>query len=535
MAGRSDRLYGWLSAALLAGVALLVALTFDDYGPSVDWVIHLRYGRRVADFLLGGFDPEPIWALKDIRFYGGFFDALAHGLASLLPTSESEARHLAVATAGWIGLLGTQRLGALLGGPGAGFWALALLVATPSYYGHMFMNPKDVPFAAGYVWSLYLLAKTARALPEVPWRDALALGLALGATLGVRVVGAVLLGYGGLLLLLWAGTEWLHGASAAHYRAWARRLAPRGAATLAVAYAGMVALWPLALLDPLGGPLEALSAITDFPARGRVLFLGEAVHSAALPWEYFPVYFAVKLPEVVLACALAGLAWAILRLVRTARAGLAGEERALAAVCLGLLVPPVWAIAAGTVHYDGLRHMLFLLPPATALGGVAVAAAGRSLARSRLRPALPRALRAGLLLLVVLGLASSAWRMARLHPYEYVFYNAFVGGVAGAQGRFELDYWATSFREAARRLRGRVRRAGLAAPVRVAVCGPIRLARAFLPGPSFQVVSSRSAGKADFTLQVVRPPCGWGMRAPLLFAVRRDGAALSVVGDLRAR
>ena len=37
----------------------------------------------------------------------------------------------------------------------------------------------------------------------------------------------------------------------------------------------------------------------------------------------------------------------------------------------------------------------------------------------------------------------------RLHPYEYIYYNRFIGGVSGAQGRFELDYWATSYREAA--------------------------------------------------------------------------------------
>jgi hypothetical protein len=30
-----------------------------------------------------------------------------------------------------------------------------------------------------------------------------------------------------------------------------------------------------------------------------------------------------------------------------------------------------------------------------------------------------------------------------------MYYNSFVGGVSGAEGRFETDYWAISFREAA--------------------------------------------------------------------------------------
>jgi len=39
--------------------------------------------------------------------------------------------------------------------------------------------------------------------------------------------------------------------------------------------------------------------------------------------------------------------------------------------------------------------------------------------------------------------------IVRLHPYEYLYYNTFIGGEAGAFRRFELDYWGTSYREAA--------------------------------------------------------------------------------------
>ena len=35
-----------------------------------------------------------------------------------------------------------------------------------------------------------------------------------------------------------------------------------------------------------------------------------------------------------------------------------------------------------------------------------------------------------------------------LHPDQYVYYNAFVGGVDGAQRKFKLDYWANSYAEA---------------------------------------------------------------------------------------
>ena len=46
-------------------------------------------------------------------------------------------------------------------------------------------------------------------------------------------------------------------------------------------------------------------------------------------------------------------------------------------------------------------------------------------------------------------LAPGVISIANLHPYQYVYYNSLVGGVTGAARRFELDYWCTSFREAA--------------------------------------------------------------------------------------
>ena len=35
-----------------------------------------------------------------------------------------------------------------------------------------------------------------------------------------------------------------------------------------------------------------------------------------------------------------------------------------------------------------------------------------------------------------------------LHPYEYTYFNSITRGIAGAQGTFEIDYWAASDKEA---------------------------------------------------------------------------------------
>jgi len=38
--------------------------------------------------------------------------------------------------------------------------------------------------------------------------------------------------------------------------------------------------------------------------------------------------------------------------------------------------------------------------------------------------------------------------LAGLHPYQTTYFNALVGGVAGADGRYDTEYWLTSYREA---------------------------------------------------------------------------------------
>jgi hypothetical protein len=39
-----------------------------------------------------------------------------------------------------------------------------------------------------------------------------------------------------------------------------------------------------------------------------------------------------------------------------------------------------------------------------------------------------------------------------LHPYQYTYYNQFIGGTGKAALRFETDYWLTCYKEAVEQL-----------------------------------------------------------------------------------
>ena len=113
--------------------------------------------------------------------------------------------------------------------------------------------------------------------------------------------------------------------------------------------------------------------------------------------------------------------------------------------------------------------------------------------------------------------------MHRLHPYEYTHFNRMAGGVAGAKGRYMLDYWGLALKQAAQELRavltGRMEAAPHGRDWKIATCGPHRGAAVEL-GPEFETTWDPRG--ADFALMIGEFYCV-ALNAPILAEVKRDG------------
>jgi len=121
-----------------------------------------------------------------------------------------------------------------------------------------------------------------------------------------------------------------------------------------------------------------------------------------------------------------------------------------------------------------------------------------------------------------------------LHPNQYVYYNAFVGGIEGAQRKFTLDYWANSYAEAVRGLENHLR-AGFGPDFEsreftVAVCGPPYSARYYFP-ENFRFI--KEDDQADFFVAFTEYDCDRSLPGRPIYEVERMGALLSVVIDRR--
>lgn len=526
------RRYDILSGVLFAVLAALVAATFRQYGVTWDEEFHREYGALVHRFYATYFDAEPDLAAlhyRNLRLYGGLFDVIGFELNRVLPFGEYETRHLWNAVVGLIGVLGCWKAARLLGGPVAAFWAALLLVLTPAYYGHMFNNLKDVPFAAGYIWSLYYLLKALGHFPRVPVSLAVRLGLAIGATLAIRAGGMILFAYLGGAVGVHLAARSL--ATRRFAFADASRLFLSVAVVAGVAYAVMLAFWPYAAAQPWSGPFDALAELTHFRYHDTIRFAGESIRTTELPWSYLPRYLLIQLPEVMLALLaiglVAGSAW-LLGGPITQRLRAAG---AVLLVMTAAAFPVGYIIAKESIVYDAARHVIFVLPPLACLAGLTLA---------RLAPlvsTLGRPARFGAAAVLVMLVQAPVRAMVALHPYQYVYFNAFVGGLPGAAGRYETDYWAHCYREAVLKLTERISAEAPApaatGPFLVYVVEPWPPATYFFPD---QLVWTREVRKADFGISFTRYDAHTAFAGdPVYVTVERLGTPLCYVFDRRAR
>ncbi|GAB4419081.1 MAG: glycosyltransferase family 39 protein [Anaerolineales bacterium] len=307
----------------------------------------------------------------------------------------------------------------------AAFSATAFMATQPILWGHAFINPKDPPFLLLFLLSLELGFRMADRLahpspgttkPQT-LKHVLVPAIVLGLATNVRVLAplaAVLVGIYFLLL----GKN-------------AKRIVwfiPYGM----IAYAVVVITWPYLWENPIGKFIEAVTFFSYNPTQLRVYFYGQYFRANALPLRYLPATMLFTLTEPVFFLASLGGLTALWRALKNNI-----QWKTLLPTLGWFVVPFMYVLIKRPPMYDGFRHFLFIVPPIFILAGIALDALFKFLRTTWLRFAIIAAL-------VLPGLIP----IVKLHPYEYTYYNQFVGGTSQAAARFETDYWLTCYKEA---------------------------------------------------------------------------------------
>ncbi len=523
----------WLDAlaivALVAGAAI-AAFTFSDYGLGWDDYTHWQYGGLLVSLYDSGFADKRAFSFVNLYMYGGGFDLLATLAAKILPLGPFETRRLVGAAVGLVGLFVTWRLGRRIGGSLAGLIALLLLATCPLYYGHMFMNAKDAPFAV--VMAIALLG-IVRALEEYPHPKPATValcGIGIGLAVGSRVMGGFALINAFLPLLLILLLRSRQAGVAPALREWRSFLIPFIPGAI-LAYLVMGLVWPWSVVSPLN-PFRAVEYFSNFFERPwRELFDGSLTLVPDMPRSYVPTLILLTLPELMLLLGFCGIVGALVVAGRgePGRASaMTGRRAALLAIALAAVLPVMVAVATRPAMYNGIRHFVFLTPPFAVLGGLAAAWIARRL------QSYGRTATAAAAALLIAGVGAPVVDMVRLHPYEYTDFNHIAGGVAGARPLFMLDYWGLSMRQASLELRSLLARRGETlsnGKWTVAVCGPHPAVVVAL-GPQYSAIWDPRG--ADFAMMLGEFYCA-KLDAPVLFDIVREGVVYARVYDIRGR
>jgi hypothetical protein len=297
------------------------------------------------------------------------------------------------------------------------------LMLLPKFIGHSQNNPKDLPALFFFVLTIYgVVSLTLRG----GWWRATGAGIALGLALNHGVICFDLL----IVLPLAVILIW---------RPFARRRLKEYALVLAVSAVTFYAFWPWIWLNPLANLARAARLIGTFPREGSLLYLGRMHEWTNTPWHYSLVCLAVSTPlPHLLAMSLSTLA---------AFPRFATSESVRAGARLGAL----WCTTLVTVdlfassHYDGVRHLLAILPGMALLAGAGLEVAWQGLARTRGKPWAGAAF---------LGawLAFTLWSITPMRPYEDAYLNEIANAMIDGPSEdvFEVEYWGCSYPEGLR-------------------------------------------------------------------------------------
>jgi len=94
--------------------------------------------------------------------------------------------------------------------------------------------------------------------------------------------------------------------------------------------------------------------------------------------------------------------------------------------------------------YDGLRQLLFLVPPMILLAVYGFINLFSYLIEQKQKIAV-----IGLVTVVLATQLQSFKNMKDLHPYEYMYFSPLVWGCFWSQGPYEMDYWGLCYKPSA--------------------------------------------------------------------------------------
>lgn len=304
----------------------------------------------------------------------------------------------------------------------AALMALLFLATFPRFWADMHFNVKDVPEAIfiGLVlmsyWSWFEKPSASKALRT---------GILMGCALSIKANAIFIIPILIIAIFPWSLRLEEVKSRLTHIKQYLLHYGLMGTFSVAV----YILSWPYLYTD----------TITHIKRYWMYIYT-QGGRSVSNQWSIIPLREVVtSMPEIMLLAAVIGIAILIIQAWKD-------KSPIWRLLIAWALFPILRASIPGAINFDGIRHFLEFVPAAALIAGFGVSRLVQILTKNRIH--LTQAMRAGVLLLLMVNLVQIN---LTFYPYLDIYYNTFVGGLAGARDKYlggeATDYWAASYRQ----------------------------------------------------------------------------------------
>lgn len=405
-------------------IAIAIAATMfslvSDYGSSTaedEYQINnaIQLDRYYKSF---GSDTS---ILENTRpMYSGWFNALTVTLSDVFTNCEIRGvRHATNAVFGFVGILFAALLAKRCRNWRTASFTMLLLGLSPVIFGHSMFNLDDIPVFATFAASLFFVKRLADHFPKPKIVDAVFFALSSALCITTNPDCSLIVAIALILCIIGLVAQRKHN----EIKKAAIRYPIFAVGSLAVIFGIVILLIP----QGIGEWLNSFSP--NSPTR--ILFEGKLVWTDLLPWYYNTKMLVMTIPAAVFVGMLLALGLCFVK--KSNRAEI------ITLVCISAVSILIFSLKSDT---NGIwQHLLYAEIPlyiVAAIGFDMLAESSRSTATQIAGIAIP-------LLLMIMP----AVHIFRSHPYSHIYYNEFTGGLNHAFGRYELENYGVSNREAA--------------------------------------------------------------------------------------
>jgi tetratricopeptide (TPR) repeat protein len=415
----------------------IMVLASTDAGITCDEVLHYNHSVSVYNWFAthGGDQSALNTPVTHLQYYGQSYDNIVTILAKWFHIENIYGfRHIMSSLAGWLTIFVTALFAVWLAGFRSGIIVIVLFAVSPTFIGHSQNNLKDIPFALGYISAIYYLLKFVSSGRSISQRDTILLTLSIAFGISIRAGGLLMICYLFSFLLLYWFINYInnHGPDPLEIRI---KLLLIGAITVVSWLVGIL-LWPYALQAPVRNVLESYRVMAHFPDTFRQIFEGKVEWSDFMPWYYLIKSMFITIPLIV-------IAGFCLFFVFLKKLAVTGKTLSYFFILFTIIFPVVFVLYEKSNLYSSWRQFLFLYPPIVLLAATGLNFLFDSFGNMKY---------SGLIVAILMALLAyhPLRYMVDNHRYSYTYYNQLVGGLDGANGNYETDYYYVSQTEASK-------------------------------------------------------------------------------------